>query len=183
MVRKLKHHEQKLLKKVSLHTYRSDPTHRIASISRRYHLPSPATYHSYSRLCGNLRHLAHLLSLLSPDSAFRTRITTLLLQKLYSIGLLSQGTQLSEVERSITVSKFCRRRLGVLMTRLGMEATVSGASKLVEQGHVRVGVDVVTDPAFLVTRGMEDYVTWVDGSKVRRNILKYRGEADDFDLL
>lgn len=33
-----------------------------------------------------------------------------------------------------------------------MAETVSAANKFVEQGHVRVGTEVVTDPAFLVTR-------------------------------
>ena len=69
------------------------------------------------------------------------------------------------------------------MTRLGMAETVTGAIKFVEQGHVRVGTEVVTDAAFLVTRGMEDFVTWVDGSRVKRNIRRYRDELDDFDLL
>lgn len=30
---------------------------------------------------------------------------------------------------------------------------------------------------------MEDFVTWVDSSKIKRNIAKYRGVVDDFDLL
>lgn len=60
---------------------------------------------------------------------------------------------------------------------------MAGAVKFVEQGHVRVGTEVVTDAAFLVTRNMEDFVTWVDGSKVKRNILRYREKLDDFDLL
>jgi len=41
----------------------------------------------------------------------------------------------------------------------------------------------VMSKAFLVTRGMEDFVTWVDGSKIKRNILKYRDQLDDFDLM
>ena len=91
-----------------------------------------------------------------------------------------------------------------------MAENVTAAVKFVEQGHVRVGTEVVTDPAFLVvslllslapsvnyrgwfggqmligvlqTRNMEDFVTWVDSSKVKRNILKYREKLDDFDLL
>ena len=36
--------------------------------------------------------------------------------------------------------------------RLKMAQTVKEAVKLVEQGHIRVGPEVVTDPAFLVTR-------------------------------
>lgn len=32
-------------------------------------------------------------------------------------------------------------------------------------------------------RNMEDFVTWVDSSKIKRNIMKYRDKLDDFDLL
>jgi singapore isolate B (sub-type 7) whole genome shotgun sequence assembly, scaffold_1 len=48
---------------------------------------------------------------------------------------------------------------------------------------VRVGTDLVTDPAYLVTRTMEDYVTWVDTSKIKKHIMKYNDKLDDFDLL
>jgi U3 small nucleolar ribonucleoprotein protein IMP3 len=30
---------------------------------------------------------------------------------------------------------------------------------------------------------MEDFVTWVDSSKIRRSLLKYREQVDDYDLL
>ena len=66
------------------------------------------------------------------------------------MGILSSMTKLSEVERKIGVSRLARRRLGVVMTRLGMAENVTVAVKFVEQGHVRVGTEVVTDPAFLV---------------------------------
>lgn len=69
------------------------------------------------------------------------------------------------------------------MTRLRMAETVTAAIKLIEQGHVRVGTEPVTDTAFLVSRSLEDFVTWVDGSKIKRNILRYREKLDDFDLL
>lgn len=48
---------------------------------------------------------------------------------------------------------------------------------------IRVGPSVVSDPAFLVTRSMEDFVTWVDTSKIKRKILKYNDRLDDFDLM
>ena len=99
------------------------------------------------------------------------------------MAILSQTSKLSEVERKLSVSRIARRRLGVVMTRLGMADTVQAALKFIEQGHVRVGTEVVTDGAFLVTRGMEDFVTWVDSSKIKRNVLRYRDKLDDFDLL
>ncbi len=51
------------------------------------------------------------------------------------------------------------------------------------QGHVRVGPEVVTDPAFIVTRSMADFITWVDSSKIKRTIATYNDTLDDFDLL
>ncbi|KAG8532581.1 Small subunit (SSU) processome component [Bacidia gigantensis] len=183
MVRKLKHHEQKLLRKVDFTTYKSDPSHRTSAILRRYHIQNPQDYTHYNRLSGSLRQLAHLLALLPPDSPFRTKHESLLLEKLYSIGLLSQGTKLSEIERKMGVSRFARRRLPVVMTRLQMAPTVKDAVKFVEQGHVRVGVEVVTEPSYCVNRNMEDFVTWVDSSKVKRHALRYREKLDDFDLL
>jgi U3 small nucleolar ribonucleoprotein protein IMP3 len=64
-----------------------------------------------------------------------------------------------------------------------MAPDLKAATTFIEGGQVRVGTEVVTDPAFLVTRNMEDFVTWVDSSKIKRTIHKYRDKLDDFDLL
>jgi len=110
-----------------------------------------------------------------------------MLEKCHSMGILGTGGggkgKLSDIEHKVTVSAFCRRRIGVVMTRLGMADTVQAANKFIEQGHVRCGTEVVTDTSYCVTRNMEDFVTWVDSSKIKRNILKYRDRLDDFDLL
>ncbi|KAK9413107.1 putative U3 small nucleolar ribonucleoprotein IMP3 [Seiridium unicorne] len=183
MVRKLKHHEQKLLRKVDFITYKQDNSHRDAAVIRRYLIQRPEDYHKYNRLCGSIRKLAHRLTLLPPDSAVRRRHEDLLLEKLYDMGVLSSTSKLSAVEKDVTVSAFARRRLPVVMTRLKMAETVQAATKMIEQGHVRVGTDSITDPAYLVTRSMEDFVTWAVGSKIKRNIMKYRDKLDDFELL
>ena len=43
--------------------------------------------------------------------------------------------------------------------------------------------ETVTDPAFMVTRVLEDFVTWTDSSKIRRKIQSYHNMVDDYDLL
>lgn len=106
----------------------------------------------------------------------------LLLPRLYDMGLISTKKSLVQVEKLAT-SAFCRRRLAVVMVRSKMCETVKEAATFVEQGHVRVGPNTVTDPAFLVTRGMEDFVTWVDTSKIKRKIMRYNDALDDYDLL
>ena len=35
----------------------------------------------------------------------------------------------------------------------------------------------------LPVRSLEDFVTWVDQSKIRRHIVKYNDKLDDYDLL
>jgi U3 small nucleolar ribonucleoprotein protein IMP3 len=69
------------------------------------------------------------------------------------------------------------------MVRLKMSETIPAAVTFIEQGQVRVGPNVITDPAFLVSRSLEDFVTWVDQSKIRRTVHKYNDKLDDFDLL
>ena len=99
------------------------------------------------------------------------------------MGVLSSKSKMSDIQNKLSVAAFCRRRLAVVLTRLKMAQHVKGATEMIEQGHVRVGTEVVTDPAYLVTRSMEDYVTWVEGSKVKRAVMRYRDEVDDYDLL
>lgn len=54
-----------------------------------------------------------------------------------------------------------------------MSQTIKNATDLIEQGHVRVGAEMIKDPAFLVSRTLEDFVTWVDQSAIRKHVLEY----------
>ncbi len=182
MVRKLKHHEQKLLKKVDFFDWKQDQGHRDVEVMRRYHVQNREDYHKYNRICGEVRKLARQLSLLPPADPVRIKHEQLLLEKLYAMGVINTKTKVSALENSVTVAALCRRRVGVVMQRLKMAETISDAVKFIEQGHVRVGPDIITDPAFLVTRDMEDYLTWANGSKIRRNIASYKNQVDDFEL-
>ena len=156
MVRKLKHHEQKLLRKVDFITYPSDNNHRDALVIRRYAIQKPSDYTKYNRICGSLRQLAHHLANLDPSDPVRRKHEDLLLEKLFDMGIIGTGGggkgKLSDVEHKVTVSAMARRRLGVVMTRLRMADNLQAAIKFIEQGHVRVGPEVITDSAYLVTR-------------------------------
>ena len=121
-----------------------------------------------------LKSLLHVFGLL-PVSLIRT-------VRRFNMGLINAKNSLSTCEK-ISASSFCRRRLPVVMVRMKMSETLREAVTFIEQAHVRVGPDTITDPAFLVTRNLEDFVTWVDSSKIRRHIQKYNDALDDFDLL
>nr|CAB3470167.1 unnamed protein product [Digitaria exilis] len=120
-MRKLKHHEKKLLKKTNFLEYKREGGHREALVTQRYRL----------------------------------------------------------VERD----DYKKRRLATVMVKLKFAEHLKEAVTYIEQGHVRVGPDTVTDPAFLVTRNMEDFITWVDSSKIKRKVMEYNDALDDYDAM
>lgn len=149
---------------------------------RRYHITNRDDYKKYNHICGMVTAIVSTLKKLDATDATRIDLTDKILDKLYDMGVISTKKSLVQLEKLSTAS-FCRRRLAVVMVRLKMAETLREAVAFIEQGHVRVGPDTVTDSAYLVTRSMEDFVTWVDTSKIKRKVLKYNDKLDDFDLL
>ena len=178
----LKFHEAKLLKKVNFLHWRREHNERELQVMRRYHVQDRDDYAKYNRLCGLVTKLTHVLRQLDASDPQRIALTDRLLTKLDQMGVLPRKRSLAQCERLSTAS-FCRRRLAVVMVRLRMAETVREACALVEQGHVRVGPEVAGDPAAHVTKAQEDFVTWVDTSRVRRKVLAYNDALDDYDLL
>ncbi|MES1908404.1 MAG: hypothetical protein MHM6MM_001351 [Cercozoa sp. M6MM] len=181
-MRKLKFHEKKLLKKVDFVRWKSSDDERQSAVMRRYRIDQREEYVRYNRIVGRVRKLSAMLTKLHPRDPFRMRTTKQLLEKLHRMGLINATTSLSQIDK-LTVAAVCRRRLPVVLVRLHMAESIKQATTYIQQGHVRVGTEVVSDPAFLVTRDLEDYVTWVDGSKIQRHIRKYHDKLDDYDLL
>jgi len=181
-MRQLKHHESKLLRKVNLYAWKGDSNIRVAKVLRRYHIQNREDYVAYERICGHVTSLCAKLRTLEADDPFRIAMTEQFLTKLANLAVIDSASSLDKAA-AISVSAFCRRRLPVVMVRMKMAETVKDAATYVEQGHVRVGPNVATDPAYLVSRNLEDFVTWVDSSKIKRTVAKYNGKLDDFDLL
>jgi U3 small nucleolar ribonucleoprotein protein IMP3 len=179
--RQLKFHEKKLLRKVDF-LFTNSQTQRENEILSRYMIQRREDYTKYNRIVGQTHKLVNKLTKLPPDSEYRVRMTEQLVRKLYVMGIITGDSSLSACAK-ITASSFCRRRLPVVMVRLKMAENLRMAITLIEQAHVRVGTDCVTDPAFLVTRTLEDFVTWVDTSRVKRTVEKYNDRIDDFTLL
>ncbi|XP_055497976.1 U3 small nucleolar ribonucleoprotein protein IMP3 [Leucoraja erinacea] len=182
MVRKLRFHEQKLLKKVDFISWEADGNLSEVKVLRRYRIQRREDYTVYNKLSREVRELARKIRDLDVKDSFRAKSTSQLLEKLYSLGLIStrQGLQLCE---KVSASSFCRRRLPTIMIKLHMAENLKTAITFIEQGHIRIGPEVITDPAFIVTRNMEDFITWVDSSKIKRHVMEYNEERDDFDLV
>ncbi|KAF6777568.1 hypothetical protein AHF37_03276, partial [Paragonimus kellicotti] len=105
----------------------------------------------YNKLSRQIRDLANKLKDIDETDQWRAEMTQLFTTKLHNLGLVPTKRSLILASK-VNASCFCRRRLPVLLMRSHMAETMKAAVTFVEQGHVRVGPDVITDPAFLVTR-------------------------------
>ncbi|GBL97685.1 U3 small nucleolar ribonucleoprotein IMP3 [Araneus ventricosus] len=181
-MRQLKHHEKKLLKKVDFINWEVDNNLHELKIMKKYYVQKREDYTRYNKLARKIRTLARMIKDLDMKDPFRKEAGDRFLKLLHTMGLTSKSENL-EVCDKVTASSFCRRRLPVLMTRSNMAPSLKDATKFVEQGHVRIGPNVVMDPAFLVTKNMEDFVTWVDRSAIKKHIANYNEEMDDFDFI
>src|SRR3990167_249389 len=150
-MRPLKFEEQKLLKKVDFLQWKNEDNIREIKILRKYHIQKREDFIMYSKLSAQIQKLSHRLLQLQPTDTYRIEITEKLLDKLYNMGVLPLKKSLSQTQ-NIAASAFCRRRLPVVLFRLKYAQSIKEAVKFIEQGHIRVGPEVITDPAFLVTR-------------------------------
>ena len=177
----MKFHEKKLLKKVNFFNWRPE-AERENQVMRSYHLQRREDYVKYNKICGFITRLVGHLRKLPQNDEFRIQLTENLLSKLHAMGLIDSTNSLLACEK-IGPASFCRRRLAVVMVRLQFAETVKEAAQFVEQGHVKVGPNLVLEPSLHITRAMEDVVAWTDASSIRQKVLKYNDKLDDFDLL
>ncbi|CAI2723421.1 unnamed protein product [Schistosoma spindalis] len=180
MVRKLKYHERKLLKKVDFINWECDNNLHEVKIMRLFHVQKREDYTLYNKLSRKIREIAEKLKNIDENDPWRAEMTELLTAKLHNLGLIPTRRSLMLASK-VNASSFCRRRLSVIVMRSKMAETMKAAVTFVEQGHVRVGPDIIRDPAYLVTRSMEDYITWGSRSKIRKRIEDYNGLRDDYD--
>ena len=90
----------------------------------------------YNKLCGSLRSFAQRVALLPPQDPFRSRTERQILAKLYDLGLINTTTKLSDVENTLTVAAFCRRRLAVILCTSKMAQTVGTVHTHLSVNHL-----------------------------------------------
>lgn len=177
-MRQLKYHEQRLLRKTNFLEWRNTDTKNEHHYISRYYITRREDYYTYRKLARIIRTLAE--SIASMPDAQKEKYTTILVNRLYSHGLIA-NRKLVECAK-IKIENFCERRLPVLLKRNRMIENLRDAVKFVEQGHVKVGNTRVNNCSVLVSRGMDNFIEWMDGSKLRRRIREFNDEVDDYEV-
>uniref|UniRef100_A0A915E9M2 Ribosomal protein S4/S9 N-terminal domain-containing protein n=1 Tax=Ditylenchus dipsaci TaxID=166011 RepID=A0A915E9M2_9BILA len=160
MVRKLKYHEQKLLKKVDFVNWETDNSPHENKIMRKYHIEKREHYTLYNKLSREVRDLAAKVRDLNDRNPNKAILARRLLGKLYDMGVVPTADTLERCDK-VSASSFCRRRLPVVMFKMQMAPSVKKA-------HTKWW-------------SKSDNVTWSRESKVRQHVSNYNNERDDFD--
>ena len=180
-MRKLKFHETKLLKKTNLFSWKKTQNVKEGQIVHRYQLTDREDYIAYNKLVGYITKLVSMLRKLPAADADRIKMSEILLEKLHAIGVIN-STQSLELCSELSTSAFCKRRLSSVLVEQKFCERMNEAVKFIQQGHVAVGPSVITDPATLVTREMEDHIKWSEGSKIKRKLLSFGEGVDDYEM-
>lgn len=180
MGRKLKYHEKKLLKHTNLFHWKKENNVRTGQVISKYQLSGSEEYRSYNRLVGKIQRFTNTLRNMAPEDKVRIELTKKFVEKVYKLGVI-ETPQLSECE-NIKVTSLCKRRLPVVMVNLKFCERISEADKLVKQGHVRIGPDIITESSTLVPKEMEDFINWAHDSKILGHVKRFNNTYDDFDL-
>lgn len=181
-MRELKHHEKKLLRKTKFfEPWKNESTFRESQVIRRYGLTKREDYNLYNQLVGKITKLVSLIKNLPPNDKFRIKLTEQLCDRLYNLGVISRNNSLESCSQ-VSVSAFCRRRFPVVLTVNKWCENIREATQLIEQGHFQCGNNSINDSNTLLTRTMEDHISWSDNSKMKRKIQQFKGQIDDYDL-
>lgn len=180
-MRELKYHEKKLLKKVDLYNWKIDSNLREVSIMRRYYVQNRNDLKVYNRVAGQIKKIINRLLKLDKEDEFRIKQTKILMNRLYDMGLITNKTNLFGINEKVGISAFCRRRLPYILFRNKYCESIKEGITFIEQGQIKVGTELVMNPGYIVTRSMEDHITWTNGSKIKRKIAEYSGKVDDYE--
>ena len=181
-MRQLKYHEKKLLKKTDFYDWQNISSIKKAEIVRRYRLRSRAQYAHYEKIIGFISRMGTLLRKLPEQSNFRKHILKQTLNKLFECGILKSKDGTESTLEKISVSSMVRRRLVVMLKSLKFVETLKEGELYLSQGHFMIGNQMVKDPDFLVSRMLEDHISWNDKSKIKRKVKRFNQNEDDFEL-
>ena len=70
----------------------------------------------------------------------------------------------------------------IILKTLKFVETLRESETFIQHGHVMIGNDTIKDVDYLVTRKMEDHITWNDQSKIKKRIQEFKDKVDDYDF-
>lgn len=135
MVRHLRHHEKKLLKKVDFLQWDQRDDDKERKICHRFAIDKPDEYLAYRKLCAYIRRLADMLKVLPAEDDFRKKTLEHLCIKLCSMGVLKPSQKSLADLAEVAITKFCARRFASIVQSSRMSDSIEHAKTLIEDGR------------------------------------------------
>lgn len=185
-MRKLRYHESRLLRKTNFLKY-PDVNYYEHKIISMYQIEDRDQLIVYRRIIGMIKQIAYSLACLANEdakgeiqsSSKLDSCRNTLLNKLYSAGLIPEKKLKHAV--NLKLADFCERRITTLLKRQNFTNSIVEAVKLVKQGHIKIGNKNIINCDVLVSRGMENFIGWVDGSKHKKCIDEFNDCLDEYE--
>ena len=98
-----------------------------------------------------------------------------LLERLYSLGLLKQGSKVEDV-LNLTLKDVMERRLQTLVVRKQIARNMRQSRQIIVHEHVAVGQRKVTAPSYLVTVKEEPQIKLVDAINMSPAVVEKKEE-------
>lgn len=187
--RKVNYVEQKLIKKTNFYQWESDGSENwrkyILATLKKYHLKDQDEFFFYNKMIVNINRTIKVLQeqkKKKPElKEFCENQLLLLAKKLFNMGIIDHETELEKPMFKATIDDVCRRRITYVLFQKKFAETVAKGHDYVEQGHIKIGPEIVTNPTFIVTKNLEHFIDWTYGSKIKKNIDSFNGVKDDFE--
>lgn len=103
----------------------------------------------------------------------RAKLERQIINKLYSLGFVSENAALEDV-LDLSIEDVLERRLQTLTLRHGLARTTQQARQLIVHGHVSIGGKRVTVPSYTVSRDEESVLAYTPTSPIAntRHLLR-----------
>jgi small subunit ribosomal protein S4 len=92
-----------------------------------------------------------------------------LIDKLHKMGLLEKDASVDAV-LSLTSEKLLERRLQTFVFKKNLANTIRHSRQLITHGHIAVDGRKIVYPSFIVTRGLEDKISFYKSPKLKAPI-------------
>jgi len=90
----------------------------------------------------------------------------ILLDKIYKMGLLGKNANLDDI-LSLTIDNLLERRLQTIVFKKEMANTPKQARQFITHGHIAVESKRIIYPSFIVTRELEDKISYYGNSPIK----------------
>lgn len=170
-MRKLKFHESRLLRKNKflIPTYNND--YKLISIFQI----KKEEFYKIKKIHSIIKQIA--LSLVINKNSSNENLIKKFLNILYFYGFISEKKLI--LAYNLKLNNLLERKLSFLLKVQNLANSIVEAKKIIFAGHIKLGNKRINND-ILISKNMENFISWDDNSKIKRCIDRFNNELDDY---